>query len=309
MAPPRRLVTRNHTITAAGAITMNNQEIDSVALPEATAWADDLLAVTRQPTRDDVWSGAPRDYGPLRIYGGHFLGQALAAAFRSMPEGKLAHSLHAYFVRAGLPDQPIDYHVERLRDGGYVTRAVRALQAGETRFVMTASFKEPETGDTHQPDAPAVPDATAAQRVRETAGRGRIPLPFTLGTGVELEILDDWSPQNPRLDSSGIQLWMRLPVRAHDDLRLQQCALAFLSDSTLLFNALRRHGQPFATHRTTSLDHALWFHGVPRCDHWLVYAQHGPAAADGRGINLGFVYATDGRLLATAAQEGMMRRV
>jgi len=309
VAPPRRLVVNDIRSLAAEPITMNSAETDTIAGPATSAWADDLLAVTGQPTQEDVWVGAPRDYGPLRIYGGHFLGQALAAAFRSVPQGKLAHSLHAYFIRTGLPDQPIDYHVERLRDGGYVTRTVRAVQAGETRFVMTASFKEPEAGDTHQPEAPAVPDAAAGRRVREAAGRGRIPLPFTLGTGVELEILDDWSPQNPRRDSRGIQLWMRLQVRAHDDPRLQQCALAFLSDSTLLFNALRRHGQPFATHRTTSLDHALWFHHVPRCDEWLLYDQHGPAAADGRGINLGFVYASDGRLLATAAQEGMMRRV
>lgn len=274
-----------------------------------TPWADDLLAVSPVATGTDVWTGAARDYGPLRIYGGHFLGQALAAAFRTVPEPKLAHSLHAYFVRAGLPEEPIEYQVERLRDGGYVTRAIRAVQAGETRFFMMASFKDPEPGDTHQPDTPAAPDPAAAQRAREAAGRARPPLPFTIGTGVELEILDDWSPLNPRRDTDGIRLWMRLPIRASEDPRLQQCALAYLSDSTLLFNALRRHGQPFATHRTTSLDHALWFHGVPRCEQWLLYDQHGPAAADGRGINLGFVYGSEGSLVATAAQEGMMRRI
>lgn len=287
---------------------MTATDTDIVASGTTTTWADDLLAVTPAPAGNDVWIGAARDYGPLRIYGGHFLGQALAAAFRTVPEPKLAHSLHAYFVRAGLPDQPIEYHVERLRDGGYVTRAVRAIQAGETRFFMMASFKEPELGDAHQPDAPAAPDPATARRAREAEGRTRVPLPFTIGTGVELEILDDWSPRNPRLDTEGIRLWMRLPIRATDDPRLQQCALAFLSDSTLLFNALRRHGQPFATHRTTSLDHALWFHRVPHCGEWLLYDQHGPAAADGRGINLGWVYAADGSLLATAAQEGMMRR-
>lgn len=270
--------------------------------------ADDLLAL--EPAgADDVFVGQPRDYGPLRIYGGHFLGQALAAALRTVAEPKLAHSLHAYFLRAGIPDQPIEYRVERLRQGGgYEARAVRALQQGQTAFFLTASFKEPEQGDAHQPDLPAAPDPAAATALRIAAGRERVPLPFTLGTGVELEILDDWSPRNPRRDAAGILLWMRLPVRGRADPRLQQCALAFLSDSTLLFNALRRHGQPFATHRTTSLDHALWFHRVPDCSDWLFYDQCGPAAADGRGINQGFIFAADGRLLATAAQEGMMRR-
>jgi acyl-CoA thioesterase-2 len=270
--------------------------------------ADDLLDVTQGPT-DDVWIGAGRDYGPLRIYGGHFLGQALAAAFHTVPEPKLAHSLHAYFVRAGIPDQPIQYHVERVRDGGYVTRAVRAVQQGQTAFFMTASFKDAEAGDAHQPPPPPAPDPSAAERARKAAGRERLPLPFTIGTGVELEFLDDWAPANPRTDPAGIRLWMQMPVRATGDPRVQQCALAFLSDSTLLFNALRRHGQPFSTHRTTSLDHALWFHHVPRCDAWLLYDQHGPAAADGRGINHGYIYDGDGMLIASAAQEGMMRRL
>jgi len=277
---------------------------DSVPVPAA----DDLLAVEPAGT-GDLFVGQPRDYGPLRIYGGHFLGQALAAALCTVAQPKLAHSLHAYFLRVGIPDQPIEYRVERLREGGgYEARGVRALQQGQTAFFLTASFKEPEHGDAHQPSLPAVPDPAATTALRIAAGRERPPLPFTLGTGVELEILDDWSPRNPRLDEAGIRLWMRLPVRDRANARLQQCALAFLSDSTLLFNAVRRHGQPFATHRTTSLDHALWFHRVPDCSDWLLYDQCSPAAADGRGINQGFIFATDGSLLATAAQESMMRR-
>jgi acyl-CoA thioesterase-2 len=287
---------------------MSHLETTTSIDPAATPPIDELLALAE--SAGEVFVGAARDYGPLRIYGGHFLGQALAAAFRTVPEPKLAHSLHAYFLRTGQPDQPIEYRVERLRDGGsYVSRAVRAIQQGQTAFFMTASFKDPESGDQHQPSAPAVADAAAAAAVRIAAGRIRPPLPFTIGTGVELEILDDWSPINARRDVAGIRLWMRIPVRAAADPRLQQCALAYLSDSTLLFNALRRHGQPFATHRTTSLDHALWFQAAPRCDAWLLYDQTGPAAADGRGINQGFIYAADGTLVAIAAQEGMMRRI
>ena len=297
-----------NSVAAAGSPKID--DILRVTAVHATGAASTNPAIRAAgPAADEVFVGAPRDYGPLRIYGGHFLGQALAAAFRTVPEPRLAHSLHAYFLRAGIPDEPIEYRVEHLRDGGsYVTRAVRAVQNGQTAFFLTASFKDPEAGDHHQPHPPEVPDAVHSAALRNAAGRSRPPLPFTLGTGVELEILDDWSPQNPRRDDTGIRLWMRVPVGAVGDARLQQCALAYLSDSTLLFNALRRHGQPFATHRTTSLDHALWFHQSPQCQDWLLYDQSGPAAADGRGINQGFIYAADGRLLATAVQEGMMRR-
>jgi acyl-CoA thioesterase-2 len=269
----------------------------------------DLLGVT-QAGVDDVFLGEPRDYGPLRIYGGHFLAQALAAAFGTVAENKLAHSLHAYFLRPGIPDWPIQYRVDRLREGGgYETRAVRATQQGNAVFFMSASFKVPEVGDAHQPTFTAMGGPAAAMALRLASGRERVPLPFTLGTGVELEILDDWSPLNARRDEGGIQLWMRLAAHALPSPRLQQCALAFLSDSTLVFNALRRHGQPFVTHRTTSLDHALWFHRLPDCGEWLFFDQSGPAAADGRGLNHGFIYASDGSLLASVAQEGMMRRM
>lgn len=270
---------------------------------------DVLLAVDPDPTAPDHFIGAARDYGPLRVYGGHFLGQALAAAFRTVPEPRLAHSLHAYFLRTGNPAVPIRYAVERLRDGGsYVTRNVRAIQQDQTVFQLTASFKDPEAGDTHQPDAPDAPPAETLAARRRRAGHERPALPFTLGTGLEVEITDDWAPWTPRRDTAGIRLWMRMQLEATHDPRLQQCALAFASDSTLLFNALRRHGQTLVTHRTTSLDHAMWFYGLPACQDWLLYDQSGPAAADGRGFNQGFIYATDGRLCAAVAQEGMMRR-
>ena len=265
-----------------------------------------LPAGNDQPDR---YVGQPYDYGPLRIYGGHFIGQALAAALATVPDDRACHSLHAYFLKAGDPGEPIHYDVERLKDGGYMTRVVRASQRGESVFFMTASFKPPEAGDTHQPVMPSV--VTAGERIeaRQLAGDDRFPFPFTIGTSVEIEVLDDWTPRNPRRDSAPIRLWMRAGLKDSTNPRLQQCALAYLSDSTLLFNALRRHGQPFGTHRITSLDHALWFHQTPDCTDWLLFDQSGVAAADGRGINTGYLFRQDGVLIATAAQESMMRRV
>lgn len=122
----------------------------------------DLLGVTPAGVAD-VFLGEPRDYGPLRIYGGHFLAQALAGAFGTVAENKLAHWLHAYFLRPGIPDWPIQYRVDRLREGGgYETRAVRATQQGNAVFFMSASFKGPEEGDAHQPTFTAMGGPTAA---------------------------------------------------------------------------------------------------------------------------------------------------
>jgi acyl-CoA thioesterase II len=255
------------------------------------------------------FTGAGRDYGPLRIYGGHLLGQALAAAFATVPEPKLAHSLHAYFVTTGAPSAPIGYRVERLRDGrGYTTRSVTAVQGEQTLMIMTASFKLPEPGDEHQPSMPTVMAVEECVRRRLLAGRPRMELPFSAGFGVELEPVDDWTPRAVAGGPPAITLWMRAQVSADAGARARQCALAYLSDGSLLFNAIRPHGTAFVSHRATTLDHSLWFHHDADPGGWLLYDQQGPVAADSRGLNFGRIYRPDGRLAASAAQEGMMRR-
>lgn len=269
---------------------------------------DDLIRVAPVADEVDVFNGASFDYGPLRVYGGHFIGQALAAAFATVDGDRLCNSLHAYFLRVGDPAALLRFKVQRLRDGGsYVNRYVTVEQNGKDVFALMASFKDPEPGSTHQPVMPRVskPDVIAAARAKQ--GIERFPFPYTVGTSVEVEVVDGWNPRATETSATPIQLWLRSSIREKQDARLQQCALAYLSDSTLLFNGLRRHGSVTTTHRITSLDHALWFHRVPDCSTWLFYDQQGPAAADGRSMNYGQIYSADGTLVASAAQEGMLR--
>jgi acyl-CoA thioesterase-2 len=269
---------------------------------------DELIHVEPVAGRPDTFVGESFDYGPLRVYGGHLIGQALSAAFGTVPEPRLCNSLHAYFLRVGDPKAPFHYTVERLRDGGsYVNRDVRVMQNGHPVFVLMASFKVMEKANEHQPVMPAVPGVDEVVRLRRQQARERFPFPYTVGTSVEVEVLDGWNPRTTETGVNPIQLWIRGTVAARDNPRIQQCALAYLSDSTLLFNGMRRHGSVTTGYRITSLDHALWFHRVPDCAQWLFYDQQGPAAADGRTMNHGQVWSSDGMLLATAAQEGMLR--
>jgi acyl-CoA thioesterase II len=271
---------------------------------------DELVRVEPVAGSADTFIGASFDYGPLRVYGGHFIGQALAAAFHTVPGTRLCNSLHACFLRVGDPVEPFHFSVERLRDGGsYVTRYVKVLQKGHPVFALMASFKDPEVASEHQPAMPVVPGPDEVMERRLADGRERFPFPYTVNTGVEVEVVDGWNPREVQKSEAPIRLWLRGTVRDVTDARTQQCALAWLSDSTLLFNGLRRHGSVTTSHRITSLDHALWFHRLPDCNHWLFYDQQGPAAADGRSMNYGQIWSRDGRLLASAAQEGMLRSI
>lgn len=271
---------------------------------------DRLLAVEPTGVIRDTFVGQGHDYGPLRVYGGHLLGQALAAAFLTVGDGMRAHSLHAYFLKTGLPDVSVGYQVERLRDGrSYATREVRAVQADHALMSMSVSFKTEEDGDEHQPEMPQVRTPASLARLRRRSPWGPLVLPFSDGLEIELVPVDDWRPQAPPAASAAIDLWMRAGLSAAADARARQCALAYLSDSTLMFNALRPHGNAFTTHRTTSLDHAVWFHRDGNPADWLLFDQTGPVAADCRGLNLGRIFTSGGRLIASVAQEAMMRRL
>lgn len=270
---------------------------------------DEILKVQSAGLLRATFVGAGRDYGPLGIYGGHLLGQALAAAFATVAEDKPAHSLHAYFLKTGQPAAPIGYQVERLRDGRYyATRTVRAVQNDRTLMVMTVSCKSAESGDEHQPAVPeSVPPAVLARRRRQR-GRQNLSLPFTGIGGVAVEAAGDWHPQAGPGGHPAIAVWTRAALSAAADRRARQCVLAYLSDGTLMFNALRPHGTAFVTHRAASLDHALWFHRDGDPGRWLLFDQWGPAAADGRGMNFGRIFDGQRRLLAHVAQEAMQRR-
>ncbi|MEM7096478.1 MAG: acyl-CoA thioesterase domain-containing protein [Actinomycetota bacterium] len=254
--------------------------------------------------------GDPNPYGVMGIYGGHFVAQALAAGFATVEEPKTAHSLHAYFLRKGDPEEPIEYRVTALRDGrGSSARSIAASQHGQVVFQMMASFKLPEPGDLHQPEQPAVASAEELIAAREASGEPAFPFPPTQNGWVQAEWVTpsfrDYIPDR----RDGLTIWARVPGADELDERQRQVVLAYLSDVPIVFNAVVAHGVPFETHMVTSLDHSLWFHRAVDPSGWLLYDQASSAAADSRGLNEGRLFAADGRLVMTCVQESMLRRM
>lgn len=254
--------------------------------------------------------GTPETYGALGVYGGHFLGQALAAGFATVAEPLIAHSLHAYFLRAGDPVEPIRYEVQTLRDRpSGATRSIVASQHGHDVFQMTASFKLAEDGDEHQPTAPTITTATELITEREANNIDPPAYPFVVAGRASVE-----SASQPFIEfTEGREPKMHVWVKTNDPgpltIRDRQVALAYLSDGPLLFNSVLPHGAPFQTHRVTSLDHAAWFHRDVDPSEWLLFDQRSSAAAGGRGMNHGEIYTADGLLGMTVAQESMLRRM
>lgn len=266
------------------------------------------VSATAQP---DVFVGAPESYGRLGIYGGHFLGQALAAALATVEEPRVAQSFHAYFLNPGDPEAEIIYRVTRLKEGrGADMRAISAEQNGRAAFHMIASCKLPEEGDVHQPTMPEVP--TAEEMIERLAKLGKqfSPPMMVKNRATLMMISDSFAPDKfvPGRDPC-LQTWMKSNHHGELSQREQQCVLAFLSDGTLMFNSVVPHGIPFATHRLTSLDHSVWFHRPCDTGQWLFYDQESSAAADGRGMNEGRVYDQAGNLIMTAAQDSMLRKM
>jgi len=281
-------------------------------MTEATPLSHALdLAMQVDPVAENVncFVGGGRDYGPLKIYGGHLLGQGLAAAFATVDQNRLAHSLHAYFLKVGEANAPITYEVERLREGrNYVVRGVRALQDDALLLVMMASFKQTEFGDEHQPVAPEMADPETLRSARKARGDEAIALPFAAPFGIELEA-DGWHPRAPAGGEPAISMWMRAPMSVAADARARQCALAYLSDGSMMFNAVRPYGNAFASHRAASLDHSVWFHRDADPENWLLFDQRSTVATDARGLNNGHIYNAAGLLCASVTQESMLRRI
>ncbi len=267
--------------------------------------------MTPQPAEEPgLFIGKPNLYGMMGIYGGHFLGQALSAGLGTVAEPKLAHSFHAYFLKAGDPESPIEYRVRTLRDGrGSDVRAISASQNGTEVFFMTASFKLPEDGETHQPTAPTVAPAAELVAAREARGEEKFPFPPAQNGWAEME----WAGPSfrefiPDRDPI-LQLWMRIPGAADLDERERQVVLAFLSDGPLMFNSVVPYGVAMETHWATTIDQSVWFHRPADPSAWLLFDQRSTAAADGRGMNEGEIYTANGELIMTCAQESMLRRM
>ena len=252
-----------------------------------------------------------------RIFGGHVIAQALMAAYRTV-EDRLCHSLHAYFLRPGDPEVPVIYQVDRARDGGsFTTRRVVAVQHGRQIFNMSASFHVAEEGWDWQHPMPQVDppeDWPTRDALRETEA-DRLPedlrSDFLRRRPIEIREIAPRDVLTPEKVSDVNHLWFRMEAAQGQDARMQHCLLAYASDMNLLGSSLRPHGLTWFQGRamTASLDHAMWFHGPIRFSDWHLYALDAPWTGGARGFNRGMIYSADGRLVASTAQEGLMRPV
>jgi acyl-CoA thioesterase-2 len=258
----------------------------------------------------DMFRGFTPAYETRRIYGGQVVAQALTAAYRTV-EGRLCHSLHSYFIRPGDPKVPVLFKVERGRDGGtFSTRRVIAIQHGKQIFNLAASFQVPENGFEHQVGMPSVPDPEGLKNEEDLrAEAGQTTEWSNRIWPVEIRPVDPSHFGAKRSLEPRYTVWFRVRGALEDDIPLNQCALAYASDMTLLDASLRPHSVEWSSGRlqVASLDHALWFHRPSDLTQWHLFVQDSPSASGGRGFNRGDIFTRDGRLAASAAQEALIR--
>lgn len=284
-------------------------------MPSAIEALLDILNL--EALEHNLFRGRSPQVGWQRVFGGQVIGQALVAAQRTVAADRHVHSLHCYFLRPGDPSVPIIYEVDRIRDGGsFTTRRVVAIQHGAAIFSLAASFQIDEEGLEHQMPMPhnvPAPETLRSQREFLAAFGERVP---------EL-IRRYWERERPveirpvhvehyttRKKLPPCQhVWMRATGPVPDDRAIQAAVLAYLSDMTLLDTATFAHGRSVFDPelQMASLDHAMWFHRPHPLDDWLLYTQDSPSARGARGLSRGSIYSRDGRLVASVAQEGLIR--
>ena len=279
---------------------------------------DSLLNILDlEQLEQNLFRGRSPQNGWQRVYGGQVVGQALVAAARTVGAAdRMTHSLHAYFLLPGDPKAPIIYEVDRIRDGGsFTTRRVVAIQHGQPMFSMAVSFHKPEPGFDHQIAMPDVPPPEELASEEELKARLLPHLPETMRKYWELERPIELRPTDLSRYLSSEKgeprqhIWIKASGSLPDDPRLHQCVLAYASDFSLLDTALVAHGRLMFDPRImmASLDHAVWFHRPFRADEWLLYAQDSPSSQGARGFCRGSIFSRDGVLVASVAQEGLIR--
>ncbi|QFU14998.1 acyl-CoA thioesterase II [Microvirga thermotolerans] len=281
----------------------------------SSAVANLLKILDLEPLEVNLFRGQSPKTGWQRVFGGQVIGQALVAASRTV-EGRQPHSLHGYFMLPGDPKVPIIYEVDRIRDGrSFTTRRVVAIQHGQAIFSMSASFQVAEDGFSHQAPMPDVPGPEALPSEAEVKAELLPKMPEPMRTYFERERPIEMRPvEIQRYTSTDpgkpiFHVWIRATDRLPDDPAVHQAVLAYASDITLLDSALIPHGRTVFDPKVqaASLDHALWFHRPFRADEWLLYAQDTPNAGGARGFSRGLVFRQDGTLVASVAQEGLIR--
>lgn len=274
-----------------------------------------LLALER--IEQNLFRGQSQDLGWGRVFGGQVLGQALSAAVQTVPAERVVHSLHGYFMRPGAVDRPIVYEVDRIRDGGsFTTRRVVAIQNGEAIFSLSASFQKEEEGFDHQDAMPDVPPPEDLLSERELALKYADRLPPALRVQaiaekpIEARPVHPGDPLAPAPTAPYRAVWYRVPRSLPDDAGLHRYLLAYASDFYLVTTAMLPHGVTWISPgmQVASIDHAMWFHRPFRMDEWLLHVMESPSASGARGLARGRFFTRDGRLVASTAQEGLMRQ-
>ena len=279
--------------------------------------AELLQLLKLEKIEENIFRGQSQDLGFGAVFGGQVLGQALSAASQTVPEGRQAHSLHAYFLRPGDAHRPIVYQVDCIRDGtSFTTRRVVAIQKGRAIFSMSASFQIEEPGFEHQDAMPRnVPPPEGLKSELEMARQVRDRIPAAIRDKIlchkpiEIRPINPVNPFAPEPRPPQRMVWFRTRGAMPDDPTIHRYLLAYASDFGLVATSLYPHGRSYWETRmqVASLDHAMWFYRLFRMDDWLLYVMKSPRAAHSRGLNLGRVYTRDGLLVAATVQEGLIR--
>jgi len=279
---------------------------------------EDLIRLLKlERIEDNIFRGDSRDIGSAQVFGGQVLGQALSAAQHTV-EGRIAHSLHSYFLRRGDMTAPIIYEVDRARDGGsFSNRRVVAIQHGRPIFNLAASFHIPEEGLEHHADMPDVPGPDGLKDLFDIPVENLESVPMKMRRFLtekrpfEFRPVERISFTEPVIMEPAKHCWIRAVDSLPDDLALHQNLLAYVSDYELLGASVLPHGLTFGSGNVimASLDHGLWFHRRFRIDEWMLYAIDSPNAAGARGFARGQLFTEDGALVASTVQEGLIRVV
>lgn len=274
----------------------------------------DILDLER--IEQNLYRGESPDVGWQRVFGGQVIGQALVAAQNTVEEGRVVHSLHGYFMRPGDPSVPIVYDVDRIRDGrSFTTRRVVAIQHGKAIFSMSASFQIVEDGLEHFLEMPEIPQPEDLPSEKQLADQFIDHAPEGVRRYWQRERPIELRPinlehyiSNKKLEPKQ-NIWFRATGKLPDVATLHQAVLAYASDMTLLDTSLFAHGRAVFDPKlqVASLDHAMWFHRPLNMEEWHLYSQDSPNSSGARGFTRGSIYSRDGQLIASVAQEGLIR--